>query len=215
MRKLCAMVGALVLTASVSYGQGQEVTPDRASGSKALLFEFGGLSTLAAGDFDGGAGLKYFLSESTALRASLQLSTANADVLANPVAPNTGIDGSQSATLVGFSLAVEQHMGTGRVSPYLGAGISWSTEDTESTNVVVGNPPGAQTTVLNRAAGETIRGRTYLGGRSVGLFGLMGFEFFLRKEVSLSGEYRLGYESTDRRNQGDVPAAVEIRRRLG
>lgn len=212
MRKILAMAGAFVLTGSVCYGQ---VTPDLSAGSRALLFEFNGLSVIAAGDFDGGAGFKYFVADSTAVRGGVQLSRGTSDIKANPVAPNTGRDGSQSGTLVGLSAALERHMGMGRVSPYIGGGVMFSTTSTEATNVVVGNPPGVQTTTKNEQFGETINGSTYFGGRSVGIFGLMGFEFFLRDEVSLSGEYRLGYTSTTRKDEQVTTGATTTTIKIG
>jgi hypothetical protein len=212
-RKILAIAGVLVLASSVCYGQG--VTPELKTGSKALLFEFSGLSVIAAGDFDGGAGFKYYVSPSMAVRGSVQLSRATRVLAANPVAPQTGIDGSQSATLAGVTAAVERHMGTGRVSPYFGGGLMFSTTSTEGKNVVVGNPPGAQTTTKNDTAGETINGKTYLGGSNAGIFGLMGFEFFLRKEVSLSGEYSIGYTSTSRKDEVATAGAVSVTTKVG
>src|SRR5262249_38084245 len=151
--------------------------------------------------FDGGAGFKYFFMPGTAVRGSLILANAHATLAANPVAPATGSDGSQSGTTVGFSAALEQHLRNSRVSPYIGAGGSFSATSTDATNVVVGNPPPAQTTVKNATGGETINGQFFQGGRTGGVFGLAGFEFFLKKEISFSGEYRIGYTTTSRKDQ--------------
>lgn len=213
MRKILAFAGAFVLASSVCYGQ--DATPDLKVGSKALLFEFSGLSVIAAGNFDGGAGFKYYFRPAMALRGSVQLSKASSALKANPVAPQTGIDGSQSGTLAGISAAVERHMGTGRVSPYIGGGVMFSSTSTEAKNIVVGNPPPAQATTKNDTAGETINGSTFLGGRSAGIFGLAGFEFFLKKEISLSGEYRIGYTSTSRKDEQVTVGTTTITTRVG
>jgi hypothetical protein len=212
-RKILAFAGAIVLTGSVCYGQ--EVTPDLKTGSKALLFEFNGLSFIAAGNFDGGAGFKYYISPSLAVRGGVQLSSASSKLSANPVAPATGIDGSQSATTGGISAAVERHMSNARVSPYFGGGVMFSTTGTNGKNVVVGNPPGAQTETKNRAAGETINGSTFLAGHNAGVFGLLGFEFFIKKEISLSGEYNVGYTSTSRANEVATTGAVSVTTKVG
>ncbi len=213
MRKVLAAAAVLVLTGSVCYGQ--DVVPDLSAGSNALLFTFNGLSVITAGNFDGGAGFKYFLSKSTALRAGFQLAKAGTEIPANPTAPQTGVDGSQSATTIGVSVALERHMGAGRVSPYFGGGVMFSTTRTEGKNAPVGNPPAAQTTTTNRSTGETINGTTYLGGRSTGVFGHFGVEFFLKKEVSLAGEYRLGYTSTSRKDQEATTGLTATTTRVG
>jgi len=212
-RKILAIAGALVFTSSVCYGQ--DVKPDLKTGSKALLFQFSGLSVITAGTFDGGAGFKYYISPTTAVRGAVQLSNANNTIAANPVAPATGMDGHQSATRAGLTAALERHFGSGRVSPYFGGGVMFATTSTESKNVVVGNPPPTQATTKNNTAGETINGTTYLGGHSIGVFGLMGFEFFLRKEISFSGEYSLGYTSTSRSDQQVVAGTVTVTTKVG
>ena len=198
MKKLFA-VGALATLVSLSSAQ--DVVPSLAGGSKAILFSFGGLSFLSAGTFDGGIGARYYLSDGFAVRAGLQFTSASQTNPANPVAPNTGEDGKASASALGFSGAAELHMGKARVIPYFGAGLSFTTTSTESKNAVTGNPPPAQTTTKNRAAGETVNGTTFTGGSSFQVFGLLGVEFFLYKEISLSAEYRLGYMSSSRPDQ--------------
>lgn len=213
MRKILAIAGALVLTSSICYGQ--DVTPDLKTGSKALLFSFGGLSVITAGNFDGGAGFKYYISPTMAVRGGVQLANGTNTIAANPVAPQTGTDGHQSATRGGISAALERHMGSGRVSPYIGGGVMFAVTSTESKNVVVGNPPPAQTTTKNNANGENINGTSYFGGHSAGVFGLMGFEFFLKKEISFSGEYNIGYTSTSRKNEQVTAGAVTVTTKVG
>jgi outer membrane protein W len=198
MKKLLLPV-ALSTFLSMSFAQ--DVVPSLAGGSKAVLFSFGGLSFLSAGTFDGGIGARYYISDALAVRAGIQFTSASQTNPANPVAPNTGEDGKASASAVGFSGAAEWHMGKARVIPYVGAGFSFTTTSTEAKNAVTGNPPPAQTTTKNRAAGETVNGVTYVGGSSFQVFGMLGVEFFLYKEVSLAAEYRLGYMSTSRADQ--------------
>lgn len=185
MKKILIVITALVLIGSVSFAQ--EVTPNLAGGSKALLFSFGGLSTLSANNFGGGFGAKYYLSSSMAVRGGVQFSSSGTTTPANPGTGEVGVDGSTSSTTIGVGGAVELHMGSGRVSPYIGGGVGFSTTSTESKNAATAPSPGppTQTTVKN-AGGST----------TFSVYGLMGFEFFLWKEVSVSGEYRLGFSSS-------------------
>lgn len=164
--------------------------------SKAVLFDFSGLSFLGAGAFNGGFGAKYFLMESLALRASLQFLTVSQSTPANA---SPGTDGSTSATQFGLSAAAEYHLLKTRVSPYVSGGLSFSTTSTTNKSVVIG--AGAQTTTKNRIAGETINGVTYDAGLNFGINGLAGVEFFITKEVSLAAEYQLGYSVLSRYDQ--------------
>lgn len=170
---------------SVSYSQ--EVMPNLAGGSKALLFQFGGLNNLAANNFNGGFGAKYYLSSSMAVRGVLQFSSNSTSTPANPAPGDVGADGSTSNTTIGVGGGVELHMGSGRVSPYIGAGVGFSTTSTESKNAATATPPATPTqTTTKNATGNT----------TFTVYGMAGFEFFLWKELSLSGEYRLGFSST-------------------
>jgi hypothetical protein len=184
-------------------------------GTKALLFTFNGLSFISAGNFDGGAGFKYYIMDGMAVRGALIFTNAHATLPTNPVAPATGTDGSQSATTGGFTVALEKHLNNHRVSPYIGGGGLFSVTSTEAKNVVTGNPPPDQTTFKNRAAGETINGQFFQGGTSGGVFGLIGFEFFLKKDISFSGEYRLGYTTTSRKNQDVILTGVTTTTKVG
>jgi len=192
MRKIltAAWVVVFSLTGSVAYGQ---VTPTLTAGTKAMLFTFDGLSFLAADNFEGGAGFKYFLSGQSALRFGLQFTKASGTEAANPVAPDTGVDGSEDGTTLGLSLALERHLTATRVSPYFGIGAGYSTTSTEAKSTEVGNPPAAQSTVKNLDGGHTISGTFFQGGSLFEIFGIGGFEFFLTNEVSLAAEYRLAF----------------------
>ena len=185
MKRLLVALMVLTLVGSVSYSQ--DVTPNLAGGSKALLFTFGGLNTLAANNFGGGFGAKLYLSSSMAVRGALQFSSNSTTSPANPNPGDVGADGSSSNTTIGVGGGVELHMGSGRVSPYIGAGVGFSTTSTESKNAATATPPNTpnQTTTTNAGGNTTFT-----------VYAIAGFEFFLWKEVSLAGEYRLGFSST-------------------
>src|SRR5258708_28775275 len=56
---------------------GDEATPKVSKGDKAWLFTLNGLSNLGAGNYNGGVGAKYYISDGTALRLSLGFGTSN------------------------------------------------------------------------------------------------------------------------------------------
>src|SRR3990170_1452368 len=185
MKKVLFVLISLLMIGSVSYGQ--DVVPGLSGGSKALLFSFGGLANVGANNFNGGFGAKYYLSSSMAIRGGLQFSSASTTTPANPAVGDIGADGTSSTTTIGVGGAVELHMGSGRVSPYLGGGVGFSTTSTESKNPATATPPAvpAQTTVKNNNAPTTFT-----------VYAMAGFEFFLWKEASPSGEYRIGFSSS-------------------
>lgn len=171
-----------------------QVTPRLQSGGKALLFSFSGLDNLNANSFNGGFGGKYFLSPTMALRLGVQLATASQDIPANPPAGLDGQDGKISGGAWGLNGALELHGGTGRVSPFVGLGIAYSTTSTENKDANIG-PASGQTVIKNNPSGETIGGITFVPGNRFDVFALLGAEFFIVKELSLAAEYRLGFSN--------------------
>lgn len=204
---------SVVLLCATSLVVAQEVTSTQTAGSRALLFSFGGLANLSANDFNGGIGAKYFLSEALAVRGGINFASASRTIPANPSPGNVGVDGSQSATLIGFNGGVEYRLAKGRTVPIVGGGISFQTVSTENKALInnVAPPPPGQTVTKNSAAGEL----GYQAGTTLSLFALAGFEFFLWKEISLSGEYRLGFSSTSRKDQEQTVANVTTTTKLG
>ncbi len=171
-----------------------QVTPKFQRGGKALLFSFAGLDNLNANSFNGGFGGKYYLSPTKALRGGIQLATASRDIPSNASAGVEAQDGKISGTTIGLSGAIEVHSGSGRVSPFIGAGAAFATTSTENKEANIGAPSG-QTTVKNNPAGETIGGITFVPGNRFDIFALLGVEFFIVKELSLAAEYRLGFSN--------------------
>ena len=196
--KIRHLVGSLVLAMSVVSAQ--DFMTSIGQKSRALLFTFNGLNTLGAGNFNGGIGGKYFLSPAMAVRGGLQFGTSHTTISANPIAPATGTDGSNTSMQYGLSAAMEYHLLPTRVSPYVGAGVSVSSMTTEAKNAVIGAPPPAQTTVKNAAGGGA--------GLRLGAGGLLGVEFFLTKEISLSTEYMLGFNMNNPYDQEVINGAT-------
>ena len=176
---------SLILALLVSTSFAQDVHPFIGSGSKAVLFSFSGLSNLGANNFDGGAGMKYFLTSQMALRGGLLVNASGSTIPANPGVGEVGVDGSTSSTTFGIEGALEYHLTTTRVTPYFGGGIGFSTTSNESIPAATGTAPLYQVTTKNRDGSGA--------GTMINFFALMGVEYFIVNEISLSAEYRLGY----------------------
>lgn len=175
----------LALFACVSFAQ--KDNPFIYSGSKAVLFSFSGLSNLGANDFDGGAGMKFFVTSPMALRFGVQVGISGTTTPANPDANEIGVDGSTSSTSFGLEAALEYHLTSTRLTPYLGGGAGFTMTTNESKPAETGpaNQPLYQTTTKNRLNSGA--------GTSFNVFALMGVEYFIVNEISLAAEYRLGY----------------------
>jgi len=199
MKSIVSLFTVLALLTVTSHAQ--EVVPATGAGARAVLFSFAGLSFLGAGNFNGGVGGGYFLSDAMAVRGGVQFASASQDNPANPGVNQQGIDGSRSALTYGVSAALEIRMAKRRVSPYFGGGVLFTVSSTELNSAEVGNPPPTQTVTKNSAGGLIVNGTTYTAGTTLTVFGMMGVEFFLYNEMSLAAEYRLGYGSTSRPDQ--------------
>ena len=185
------MAGVLGVMMAFSFAFAQDFATSVGQGSKGLLFSFSGLSNLGVNNFNGGLGGKFFLSNAMALRAAILFSHANQEVLANPGVGQVGTDGSQTGTEFGISAGMEYHLLSTRVSPYVGAEIGFSSASTESKSAGSVTPPTVftQTTTKNSTGGLL----GYLAGMNISISAILGVEFFLTKELSLAGEYQLGY----------------------
>jgi len=184
---------SVAVAASMSFAQG--VSPEITTGSKAVLFSFSGLANLAAGSYNGGVGGKYYLMTPIALRASLQFGMASQNI---PTAVDSvGEDGSRSATLLGISVGGEYHLAFARVSPYGGAELAFSMVSTQNKTAINTNANKDRTTTTNGAAGEL----GYIAATNLGINAIGGVEFFITKEISLSAEYKLGYQMALRPDQ--------------
>lgn len=184
------MAGAVAVLMAVSFTWSQDFATSIASGSKSMLFTMQGLATLGAGDFNGGFGAKYFISDKMGIRAGLGLIMANEGI---PLPDGqSGTEGSRSAFGFGINAALEYHLLSTRVSPYLGAGLGFSTMSTNYEALVVA-PATFQRTTENDLGGEDIGSSTYYAGTAMNIGAIVGVEFFVTKEISLAAEYQLGY----------------------
>jgi hypothetical protein len=163
----------------------EDVTPEIAAGSKAALFSFSGLATLGANAYNGGIGMKYYLIDMLALRASLSFAFADQGT---PAPAAGGTAGDANGFSVGLNVGAEYHLLKTRVSPYVGGTMGFlSTSTSKKDPVATG---GTATKYEN----TVILGLT--PGFNFNIAALAGVEFFIVKELSLSAEYRLGYSVT-------------------
>jgi Outer membrane protein beta-barrel domain len=169
---------------------GQEVRPVVERGARSVNFTFGGLGSfgLGAAGVGGGISASYFLKRDAALRVGLQVSSSRSTTPWNDPTDdgsNPGSDGSSSDFALGIGADYLRYMSamTPRVRPYLGGGMSLTTRSSDSRPALSDlAPPGTLSETKNGAGGD---------GLTVGVEGVMGAEFFLYPEVSLSAEYRL------------------------
>jgi hypothetical protein len=112
---------------------------------------------------------------------------------ANPPTGKPGTDATESAFNLGIGADYLMYMGAGRVRPFMGGGLFFATASTDEKDGT-GNANGTgfvQTETKNNSNGININGTTYQGGTAFGLRAIMGAEFFIYNELSISAEYDL------------------------
>ena len=192
------------LFSSISFGQ--ENNKYFKNGSKAFLFEFNGLDNLSANSFNGGIGGKYYLDTYMAVRGGVQFVSINEDY---PFQGTGGADGEAEASQYGIFGAIEMHLNNSQVSPYWGGGLGISFTSTESKSTEA--DPIDQETIKNNRDGEF----GYFGGTEFNIFGLLGVEIFILKNLSLAAEYRLGYSTLSRHDEEVTQGNVTVTTKQG
>lgn len=157
-----------------------------------LRFTVQGLDYIGIGKVKGGIGFKAWLSDKAAVRGSFGLG------LSSTTEKSTDedlTDKKQTWNEFSFGGGLEYHPMAGkRVSPYLGAGVSFTTSTTkEEPSIHKDHYPG--TTKLYKWSSS-----------GFGMGGLVGVEFFMGDRLSLSGEYEVGLSlSTTKYKREVVP----------
>jgi len=187
----------LFVVLAISFGvlSAQEVRPQTGAGSKAVLFEFSGLSNLGVAPFHGGVGLKYYLASMMALRGSIGVGYYSKTTKGDP----GYTDEKESTTDVPIGAGLEYHvLNAKNVSMYLGGelGVGLSSAST-SQSVPVGNPE------------RTTSGST----TTIGIGAILGVEYFISQSMSISGEYRLAF-STSSGSVEQKSGGVSVKRDL-
>ena len=195
-RFLLVAVGIVLVVGLVSA---QDINPALHTGAKSLNFTFGGLGAFALGssglanipNFAPGLGASYFLNSDAAIRIGFQVAVPSGTIPANPPSGKPGTDAKASAFSLGVGADYLMYMGSGRVRPFMGGGLYFATNSTDEKNGT-GTADGTgfiQTETKNDVNGVTLNGVTYLGGTAFGIQGVLGAEFFIYNELSISAEY--------------------------
>jgi opacity protein-like surface antigen len=185
MKRMAIFAMFLVSLVGITQVAGAATT----SGSKSILFGFDNLN-LSGFESGVGIGIRYFISDGTALRPTVGFSYGTTkDKQEKPTTTDT--EDKRTSTNISFSLALEKHMKAGeKVSPYmgLGAGIAMGSDKFEPSQTV----PGTTGDLLE----DKITSTSFSG------FGLLGFDWSFMDNLSLGGEYRLGVVAgTDKRER--------------
>jgi opacity protein-like surface antigen len=196
MKRLAVLVLVLLFLTSVSVaGDPKPVTH---AGAKALLFDLGGLADLAAGNYGGGLGAKYYIGPDLALRLSLGFTTATTTTK-NPVSPlpvNQVGESKLTGTEFTMTPAITYNVAkTSTVVAYVGAMFAY----TSASDKREGNAGGLG---VGYASGASYR----QSSTTLGFGALLGVEWFPWENISFSAEYRLGYAHTSSETESATTA---------
>jgi hypothetical protein len=146
------------------------------AGTKAMVFQFSGLSNLGLGTYNGGIGMRYYLSDGLALRPGVQFGVQSATQKKTDSLPKR----EEASAQIGVNLALEKHFASVKsISPYIGAQAGF----TSVADV---------TKRYNFSTGDEIDETTDARAR-IGLAALLGFEWGFTESLTLGGEYALGF----------------------
>jgi hypothetical protein len=172
------LVSIIVLClVSAAFAQRAEI----GQGSKAVCFTFNGLSNLGLGTIQGGIGFKQWISNDKAVMPTFLFglnSTSNQ-------APTGMTSDKNSELTLGLRVNLEIHKPlSNSISPYFGFGIGYRTgSTTHKPSIPTSNPTAGITSETKNTTSTFVVG------------GLLGVEFFIRKNISLSGHYTFDFES--------------------
>lgn len=183
MKKILAVVLAVVMMCGVVMAQDVQNLGTNA-GDKSLNFAFGGLGAFGIGTPNayGGVSLSYFLSGDAAVRVGLNVGTSSSSTPA-AVTGNTDAENSTFDLGLGGDYLMFMTGASTRVRPYMGGGVSVGLGSSSTKNSVTPAINGEVVEVTNTRAAD---------GFTLSLGGIIGAEFYLYPELSLSAEYRLG-----------------------
>jgi outer membrane protein len=186
MKRYLSIACLLMLVASSVAGAATK-------GSNELLFGFNGLSNLNASTFDGGIGVRHYVSDNMAYRPSVTLGFGSSKT--------DGVGGFTDHKFtnnnIGVTLAMEKHTGDSKtLSPYMGLGVGFSTFSDKQEYTHAAAP------ATGTALSQTISGMSY------NVFGLAGFQWFFTENISLGGEYQLGLNGSSDKTENETQGAA-------
>jgi hypothetical protein len=198
MKHLIALLLVLALVCG-SVLAADTAKPITKAGSKALMFDLGGLANLSAGNYEGGLGLKYYISNGFAVRLGLGFGMTS-ETTKNPATTVPANQLSESK-LSGMSFSIAPGIQynlvtTNAVVAYAGAQVSFTSSNQERT----GNNAGM-------GVGFT-QGSSYKTSSSIfGAAAFIGVEWFAWENISLAGEYRFGFSTSSGKTESSSTTA--------
>jgi hypothetical protein len=197
MKTTLTLLAALLIAAQSLPAQ--EFRPAARAGAMSLNFTFGGFGSfgIAGSGVSGGLGISHFVSSDLAYRLGLQAVYNKVTTPWNDLTPNgtnPGSDGSNSS--LGLGIGFDYLMYTSsiapRIRPYWGPGVFIIYNSSDVKPAVSGfAPTGTLLETKNANAND---------GFTFGVLGVLGAEFFLYPELSLSAEYQLNVLSLTSRS---------------
>jgi len=183
MKRFGYILVVMVISSGVVFAA--DPKPITYSGAKALLFDLGGLANLSADNYGGGLGFKYYLGPDLALRLSLGFNTSTVTTknLVTPLPTTQMAESKLTHTDITVGPAITYNIAKlSTVVAYVGGMFSftWSKDRRE------GNSAGLGVGFDN---GEAYRSSS----TEVGFAGILGVEWWPWENISVAGEYRLGY----------------------
>ena len=191
-----------ILTFAFGIASAQDQTAKGKAGDKALLFSLSGLSSLGAGDFQGGLGMRYHFTNTMAGRFGLGFGmTSTTDKV--PTGSTTGVD--EKTTDMTFSIApgLEYYIvHTNSVSGFIGAEILFvmGSKTVEGVSHVANTKNEVSTSTFGASA-------------------FIGAEWFPWEGIGLSAEYHLHFTTSSGKTkvtsgnvttETDAPSVTEI-----
>jgi hypothetical protein len=182
-RHLAMLVLVSLISATVAFAG--DPKPLTQTGNKALLFDLGGLATLAAGNYGGGLGAKYYLSQDLAIRLSFGFNTSTQttkNTQPTPLPANRLAESKLTSTEFTVGPAIVYNIAkSSTVAAYVGGMLSLTTSSDKRD--------GNDAIDADFNVGQAYR----LSSTAWGFAAIMGVEWFPWENISFSGEYRLGY----------------------
>lgn len=197
MKRLAYVMLALLVTFSVA--RSADPKPITYPGAKALLFDLGGLANLAAGNYGGGLGAKYYIAQDLALRLSIGFTTSSTTSknVQSPLPVNRLAESKLTSNEFTIGPAIIYNVArVSTVTAYVGGMFNYTT----SSDKREGN---SASLAVNYDSGASYR----QSSTTIGFAGLLGVEWFPWENISFSGEYRLGYSHATSEVEASTSAA--------
>jgi len=182
---------AIVLVLTVAFGTAvaaDNSKPIQKSGSTALMFDLGGLAALSAGNYQGGLGVKYYISNGVAVRAGIGfgMSSTTTKNTADPIPTTQQSESKLSSTTFSIAPGIQYNFATAAaVVAYVGAQVSFTSSNSKRTGNANSFGVGFSKDHEYTESTSTFGGAAFVG-----------VEWFPWDNISFAGEYRFSFSST-------------------